>query len=497
MPIAAAVVKILIFGDETIDFDGKDPAEPIYIYQHIDNLTGHHDGEFYDLEGSLDCSLNYLSVRAYPDSYFTLLDVMDVDYIPPEVPTIGVDINNMCYPAYGVVETESEELAIASELINRETDILNGVISSAMEMANSSNAPRKITSSDVVYGVATKAKLIISNATNTFNQNTSAAKAQLNAGILAQAANPTVTVEFKPLDPELQMVYAKAIRFLENGIGKGKVPRVEKNVATGQRGQANGTQINDNLWINYAYLDNKGNPTLGFGHLLSIYDKSFALSPKNPYILTGKVTNPIRGFWPKSSPTFNTPAKLKDEDGISDYAVEALFIEDLAATVTQVQQLIGVERWNYLVDNDQCMLIVLIDLQFNTGNLANFKTLLSGNGLVTGLGSGLGLQIGKKFSHLIFNGTYSLDLWTKPSYQSGTKIKYIIDKTAELMDYAHRKESQVGSQRNNAIAQLFIEKDRTKLYDWYDKKRRITIKVNYWTMCNPDNIDLTKYMKYN
>ena len=132
MVVASSVVKILIFGDETIEYGDKDPNEPIYVYQHIDNLTEHTSDGFYNLEHALDCSLNYLSVRTYPDSYFTLLDVMYVDYIPPDVPTIGEDVNSMCYPAYGDFETESDDVAIATEIINRETDVLNGIISFAI-----------------------------------------------------------------------------------------------------------------------------------------------------------------------------------------------------------------------------------------------------------------------------------------------------------------------------------------------------------------------------
>jgi len=493
MPVAASVVKILIFGDETIDFDGKDPNEPIYVYQHEYDLYDHLINDRYDAIGAADCSLNYLSFIRYPDSYFTLLDVMYVDYIPPDVPTIGGDIIGMCYPAYGDVETD--DVAIATEIINRETDILNGVISNAMLVANSSNAPRKITPTDAVYGVATKAKLIISSATNTFNQNTSAAKVRLNAGILAQTT--TTKVEFKLIDAELMMVYGKTIRFLENGIAKGRVPLVEKNAATGQRGKVGGIQINDNLWINYAYKDSKGYPTLGFGHLLSMSDTSIPLSPDNPYLKTGKVTNPVTGFWPKSSPKFTTPVNI-DGKGISDQAVEAIFIEDLAVTIRAVQDLIGVKRWNYLVDNDQCMLIVLIDLQFNTGTLYKFKNLLNGDGTTSGIGSGLGLQNGSKaFFHLLtMNGIYSYDLWTKPKSYSGTQQQYISAKKTELKEESNRKESQVGTQRNNAIYQLFIDKNRFSSYPWKNNKG-VTTMVNYWTLCNPDNIDLIKYMKYN
>lgn len=129
--------------------------------------------------------------------------------------------------------------------------------------------------------------------------------------------------------------------------------------------------------------------------------------------------------------------------------------------------------------------------------LYKFKNLLNGDGTTSGIGSGLGLQNGSKaFFHFTRNGIYSYDLWTKPKSYNGTQQQYISAKKTELKEEAHRNESQVGSQRNNAIYQLFIDKNRSSSYSWKNNKG-VTTMVNYWTLCNPDNIDLTKYMKYN
>jgi hypothetical protein len=489
MPIGAAVVKILIFGDETIDFGEKDPDEPIYIYQHIDNLTGHNDGAFYDLESALDCSLNYLSVRAYPDSYFTM-EMMGVDYKMNYVDGIGDNLTGRCFPRYETIDTASDEIATASDIINNETDVLNGVISNAMWFANSGNTPRRKIPTDAVYGVASKAKLIITNATNTFNINTVNAKTQLNAGIAAAAAQPTTIVEFKPLDPELLRVYAQTVRFLENGINKGRVPFIEKNPLTGQRGKVGGIQTNENLWTNYAYPDKDGNPTLGIGHLLSSTDTSVPLS--NGPALTG--------FWPKLTPDQKKLSKYAkfptistEGPGVSTEQLDALFVDDLAPKITDVQFLLGVKRWNYLWDNDPCIIIVLIDIQYNSGKLRTFSGLLNDT---------LGLQMESKNPLLLLStGHYIRNIWTKPSTYKGTQAEYIIAKKAELQVAIHRKESQVGAQRNDAIFQLFVDKTKSILnykgLAYFDNKGN---PVNYWTICNPTinnvtELDLTKYMK--
>jgi hypothetical protein len=600
MPASSNVAKILIYGDDNTDYEDKDPEQPIYVYEHVDNLTAHNVGGFYNQDDALKCDKNFFSVSKYPDSYFTMFDIMEVDFVPNEVPSIGEEINDMCNYLYQYVDTYEATYQNAIDDINKKTDIVNSVITYAMDMANSSTTPKKRTSDDAVYSVATKAKMIISNATTTFNDDTSYSRAQVNF-IIAFRLHPPLGPNhpfrpvpngpirlpfryatrprirrpylddsevqdpfeatygdllpgtmrnlglqtFKVIDPELLVIYAKSLRFLENRIAKGRVPSVGKtgDVGAEQRGKTNGTQINEEGWINYAYYIGDGNIRLGFGHPVTRNERNIQLSPDNPYVKSGKVANPVTGFWPKSTPHFDTIAIEKDESGISDDAVEAIFIEDLAFAIKEMQLLHGSQRWNYIHDNDQCLLIVLIDLiiyksfisRDNNGNprlrerlplmeyinkyinepIASYKwmKLLYGNGSLTGIGSGLGLQGHKRHfdeygSTLDFDltfhrfdavkGVYALDLWSRPNIgYNRSQSDYINEKKQEIKESASRNESENGSGRNDAIYQLFIDKNPNSVYPVKSRRGLKTTYVNYWTLCNPNNVDLTKYMKYN
>jgi hypothetical protein len=292
-------------------------------------------------------------------------------------------------------------------------------------------------------------------------------------------------------------VYGQALAFLENGVGGGRVP-VTKNATSGDRGIKNQTTTIPNPeWKNYAYPDSKGKPTLGYGHLIvgGFTTMSIQLSPTNSSIGKPGVSNPITGFWQKPTKTFKTLV-TDDQKGVTDEEIKALFEDDMEKFIKQTQDALGVARWNYLHDNDQCLLIVCIDIQYNTGQLKKkFPKLLSGedgDGLLTrGIGSGMGLQMSQKnLFHLKTNGHYDYDLWTKPSTYTGTQGQYIVKKKEELQKESHRKD--VGSQRNDAIYQLFIDKNK---FSTYPAKRGPDI--NYWSKCNVNNIDLTKFQHYN
>lgn len=79
----------------------------------------------------------------------------------------------------------AEDIAIATNIINGETDILNAKIQGALDMASATNSGRKKTPSGAVYAVAAKSKAIISTAVSEFNTNVEIAKSVLQIGLEA------------------------------------------------------------------------------------------------------------------------------------------------------------------------------------------------------------------------------------------------------------------------------------------------------------------------
>jgi hypothetical protein len=534
--------------DEVLDAE-NDFNHAIYghgPYGYDENSTvggdSHNEDDYPYTDNPTPDTDNELSQSVYPDSYFTM-KFMNVDYNVPDNPLVGGRLNVMCNPKYEVVDTADDEIAVSNDTINSSPILLNAIETHSHPITNLFNAPlrprttppvftrrllarmlisaaRRFTTNltdrnnliacakaiadstinDVTasqfWTRAKLAKLFIAETTNVLNVKKTNAQQTLASGTATASASPTTTVSFKVIDAALMTVYAKALRFLENGIAGGRVP-VTKNATSGDRGTKNETVTipsGQAKWINYAYPDSKGLPTLGFGHLIigGFTTMSIPLSPNNPYIGTPNVSNPITGFWQKPTKTFKTLVN-EDQKGVTDEELVALFAEDLSVHIKLTQDALGVKRWNYLYDNDQCLLLVCIDIQFNTGNLRSFTKLLTGDGNTNGIGSGMGLQIKKLgFSHFINvnTGKYSYDLWTKPSTYNGTQAQYIVEKKAELKKESHRK--SVGAQRNDAIYQLFIDKDK---FSFYAAARGPP--VNYWTKCNPDNIDLKQYQKYN
>lgn len=405
---------------------------------------------------------NYFDSVAFPDSYFTM-DSAECEYNlsidDGVVGNIADAVINACFPVYETIETGVDDIAVASAIINSETDVLNGKISYAMDLAKSTVVAKKQTPTTAVYGVATSAKLIIANATNTYNNNTASAKQQLNAAILSAAANPTTKIEYKVIDPKLLKLYAKVVRFLENGIGKGRSPETVIDPITKTRTGLTGE------YKNRAYKDSQGVWTIGVGHNINdtypllIYNGTINVGPTGP--------------------------------GISDEMVEEIFLDDLVVTIGAVQSALGLRNWNYLYDNDQCTLIVLIDIQYNTSGIKNskWKPLLYGDGSCCGIGSGLGLgglqMIDKK------TGKYDLNLWSTDG--SMPALNYKIQKQKEISDIVIATRPLAGQQRNYAIQQLFIDKNRYESFTITPKKGA-SYTINYWTKLNTTNLDLGSYV---
>jgi|LauGreSBDMM110SN_4_FD.fasta_scaffold41722_1 hypothetical protein len=485
--VVISVLKIEIFTDDSVKLPvGQSAEDPIYTFERV-------------FEGP-----DHLSVVEFPDSYFSM-DFAGLDYNMPKINNLGSNLINMSFPEIEMVDKSADGIAAASDIINRETDVLNGVISNAMLLANSGNAPRKKISSDAVYGVASKAKLIIANATNTFNINTVVAKTQLNAGLSGNKNPWDEPVPFKPIDPALMQVYAQTVRFLENSVCKGRVPIVEKNPITGRRGKTNnGTQIQtDSLWRNYMYLDKNNKVKLGISHFVSSDEQSTGIIK-----LTNGAT--LTGWRTKDRPGLTT-SLASDGPGLTDQQVEALFLSDLSGPIKEIQKLLGVIRWNYLWENDQCMLIICIDMLYkkkeikNIADIAtfnrNFAAFLNGTG-GDYIGSGLGLQMGVPPNSKNILRRDRLDLWSSP-FANVSNYDYRLQKQSELTALTLDVYSVVsnGAQRNNAIMQLFINKQPllfnggNEYYFPFTDGKGITKQVNFWNECNPNNLQLREYMR--
>ena len=463
--------------------DPNDPNKPDPIPSPDYKPNGSNKNAVFEYYYDRENEVNYLDSVEFPDSYFTMSSVgcefnmlIDDEITGP----ISDSVMNSCFPAYETVETGADDIAAATSIINRETDSLNGVISYAMILANASNSPRKKISTDAVYGIATSSKLIISNATNTFNNNTADAKQKLNTGIAAAAANAKTQIEFKEIDKPLLKLYVKVVRFLENGIGKGRSPVTVIDPVTKKRTAAAGE------YSNRAYKDSVGVWTIGIGHTDDITYPNL--------IYNGRTIN--------VGPT---------GPGITDDEVEDIFLGDLNAKIKDLQNYLGANKWNYLYDNDQCMLILLIDIQYNTSGLRNKKwgPLLYGNGLSRGIGSGLGLGDSSFLQLLnlsispkpIYKGKpyspYNYTLWTTDGTM--TAPNYKIEKQNEISQIVDATRPKAGKQRNDAITQIFIDKNKFSSFTYIDKNGNSTPPINYWNKFNKnssgaDIINLSSYV---
>jgi len=281
----------------------------------------------------------------------------------------------------------------ATTIINSETDVLNGVISYAMDIANSSNTPRKRIPTNAVYGVATKAKHIISIATEVFNSNTKDAKDLIKSTILAQAGNTpeadaktTVQVNYKniPIRP-----YAQYMKVLSDVAPEnlGHLAVVNETLTMGEDSFGNPITLPRQM-LDYEPFDEK---EIDFSSKDNITGSLFKVKYRNvPY------TDPISGrqFIGNGIPFTGFPIVLEDyvveqtripnfyagtiipsldEDGITQYIsdtkVRQMDQYYFHRAFYKVQHTLGVDRLNYLADNHPEWLVTLIEQQlFQTRN---------------------------------------------------------------------------------------------------------------------------------
>jgi hypothetical protein len=130
----------------------------------------------------------------------------------------------------------------------------------------------------------------------------------------------------------------------------------------------------------------------------------------------------------------------------------------------------------------------------------NFAAFLNGTG-GDYIGSGLGLQMGMPLNPKNPLRHDRLDLWSSP-FANVSNYDYKIQKQIELRALTLDVYSVVsnGAQRNNAIMQLFINKQPllfdggNEYYYPFTDGRGVTKQVNFWNECNPNNLQLREYM---
>jgi hypothetical protein len=344
----------------------------------------------------IDYPLNY---QYYTDLNSDILVNFDVPkYLP--------------YDSYSYTNNPTRK---ATDIINRETDVLNGVISYAMDIANSSTTPKKRTSDDVVYGVSAKSKQIISNAITVFNSSTIDARDLISKTFLAQAGNTpeadaktTVEINYKNIPLRTYAQYKKVLSDVApENLGRQAV--VNETLTMGEDTFGNPVSI-PNYILDYEPFDEK---ELDFNNKYTITGSLFKTKYRNvPY------TDPISGrqFIGNGIPFTGFPIVLEDyvveqtripnfyagtiipmldEDRrtkyISDTKVRQMDQYYFHRALYKVQRTLGVDRSNYLADNHREWLVTLIEQQLfqtrngNASGILGNPQLLVDMGLISGV----------------------------------------------------------------------------------------------------------------
>ena len=234
-----------------------------------------------------------------------------------------------------------------NDSINIATDVLNGNIQAALDMASATNSGRKKTSSDAVYCVATKAKYCIFVAGCDFDNTTKVSKQILKNNL--DSSEIQKNKSYNPIPDVLIQIYLTLVTDL-NQENANRSKRIIPN--------QNSSQIfNKSVHIPFNALPSEIGPNprgfsklIGYGHVVS-----------------------------------------STENGMQSNDIAALLVQDVKTAAEVVQQTILVDRWNYVCENCPSMLIFLIELQRTTGDVSQFTEFLGTGSFGIGPNKGLGL----------------------------------------------------------------------------------------------------------
>lgn len=338
------VKNSVLLSDETIfQQDGAPlPDNVIVVYEfssYTDNADVQSDSAIYDAD-PFAYDIYFINQRLLLAQELVNKkvpeDLMNQD--PPQITAAEIIRNNAKRPLIQAIPVQdtslhlnvrdtAPDITVATNIINAETDILNGKIQGAMDIANAANTGRKKTSTDTVYGVAAAAKAIISTATTEFNINVASAKLILQTNL--SAAGPLGRPSKNTIDPNLLNTYKAMLKDLFKGLyNAGHVIPPDKNGLSPPPKPSN-----------YSVDVGGGNYMIGYGHNITSDEQS-----------SGSIIG-ITGW-----------QKINKNRGISDDQLDAILNNDVTNAHNAVKQRLTQSDWVQINTNYANILIILIEL---------------------------------------------------------------------------------------------------------------------------------------
>jgi hypothetical protein len=173
---------------------------------------------------------------------------------------------------------------------------------------------------------------------------------------VAQVQTQQVSIKPKDIPKNHSITYGSFLVYNENPNFEGRtiIRDIDNNIKT--EVDSNGNTVKMVRWFTHPSPEG-GLDTIGFGHKLTETENSTGI-----IVINGKNCN------------FRT-------DGLKTEEIRDLFVNDIAKKTKLVQSTIGVERWNWLIDNHPSWACILIDVAYTPGNPRTFPKLMYYMGL--------------------------------------------------------------------------------------------------------------------
>jgi len=350
------VKNFVLLSDETIFQEDGSPV-PIVVYEfsnYTDNATVQSDYTIYDDDPfAYDIYfINQQLLQAQELVNKKVPEDLDAEEPYPRIMEAQIIRNNAARPLIQAIPIQdtslhinvrdtAPDITVATNIINAETDVLNGKIQGAMDIANAANTGRKKTSTEAVYGVATAAKSIISAATTEFNTRVASAKLILQTNFLGRPSKNII-------DPNLLNTYKALLKDLFRGLyNRGHVIFPDKNGLSPPPKPSNYEVTDVNM--------------IGFGHVITPDEQS-----------SGSIYGISR--W----------KKINKNLGISDDQLDAILNNDIINANNAVKQRLSADDWLQINTNYPNILIILIELtRTNATNYSGFIYSVTEKDLIT------------------------------------------------------------------------------------------------------------------
>jgi hypothetical protein len=192
---------------------------------------------------------------------------------------------------------------------------------------------------------------------------------QVTQKAVEKANTKTVTIKPKSIPSDYYATYGAFLVYNENpnSIGRELIKDQDNNIRYDEDDDGNiiyelingrNEKIQMVRWFPHTSAEG-GTDTIGFGHKLTEIEDS-----SSQIIINGKSYN------------FR-------QRGLRSSEVRDLFINDVKIRVEAVQSFVGAERWNWLIDNHPSWACILVDMQYNPGNVRSYPKLMYWMGLYT------------------------------------------------------------------------------------------------------------------